>query len=260
MTPRPVGRGLPLPYVAAHRGASRLAPENTLAAFSEALERGATGIELDVHLSADGRAVVVHDDLLDRTTDGHGPVSRLSFAQLNELDAGSWFSAQFSGQRVPLLDEVFQLAAGRAVLHVELKGPAVGALAAEVISLARRSGASDRVVIMSFDLNAVLAASRLARDIPVLAIIGEPLPDPVGFVEATGLSGLNQAVERWSLPTVKAFHDRGWLVHGSLVNDVDVVDRFFALGGDMVDSDVPGLFPVDRYRAAGRLRAGRPLL
>jgi glycerophosphoryl diester phosphodiesterase len=259
MSPDSLGDKLPLPYVAAHRGASRLAPENTLTAFSAALDRGALAIELDVHLSADGRAVVIHDDLVDRTTDGQGQVSRTSYAELKRLDAGSWWSAQFSGERLPLLDEVFEMAQGRAVLHVELKGPGVDILAAQVVDLARRFGASHQIVVMSFDLDAVLAARRHAPDIPAIAILGETLPNPVGFVEATGLSGLNQAVQRWVPSTVQEFHKRGWLVHGSLVNDQDEVDRFFALGGDMVDSDSPDCWPGERYRAA-RLLMRRPVL
>lgn len=259
MAPRSLGHGLPLPYVAAHRGASRLAPENTIAAFSAALDQGALGIELDVHLSADGRAVVVHDYFLDRTTDGEGPVFRMNSVELKKLDAGSWWSEEFSGERLPLLDEVFELARGRAVVHVELKGLGGDALVAEVVRLARGIGVTDHVVLMSFQLDAVLAARRLAPEIPALAVVGEGLPDPVGFVAATGLSGLNQAVKRWSPSTVQAFHERGWLVHGSLVNDSEEVARFLALGGDMVDSDLTDCLPGDHYEAA-RLLARRAVL
>ena len=246
MAPPGFGHQLPLPYVAAHRGARRLAPENTLAAFSAAIDSGALGIELDVHLSADGRVVVIHDDLLDRTTDGQGPVSEVSYDDLRKLDAGSWWSAEFSGERLPLLEEVFELAQSQTVLHVELKGQAVDTLAAEVVNLARRFSASQRVLAMSFNLEAVLAVRRLAADIPALPIVGKALPDPVAFVEEMGLSGLNQAVGRWGPSAVGEFHERGWLVHGSLVNSREEVAGFFARGGDMVDSDEPGCFREDR--------------
>jgi len=235
----------PVPYAAAHRGASRLAPENTLAAFRAALAHGATAIELDVHLSGDGRPVVIHDDLVDRTTDGTGPVSGLNGTEVKQLDAGSWWSADFKGEPVPFLDEVLALTEGRAVLHVELKGASGRALAGDVVRLARRLGAAERVVVMSFDLDAVLAARDAGPEFTVLPIISEPLEDQLGFAVATGVSGLNQAVGRWDRATVRRFHDRGLLAHGSLVNDVQELDDFFSRGGDVVDSD-----SVDCFGAA----------
>ena len=84
--------------VLAHRGYSAKAPENTMAAFELALAVGADGIELDVHMTRDGEIVVIHDDTLDRTTNGKGPVSDQTMAELRELDAGSWFSPEFAGE------------------------------------------------------------------------------------------------------------------------------------------------------------------
>jgi glycerophosphoryl diester phosphodiesterase len=228
--------------VAAHRGASRFAPENTLAAFSAALDRGALAIELDVHLSLDGRVVVIHDDYVDRTTEGTGPVSRLAYDDLQRLDAGSWWSARFAGERVPLLEEVIELTQGKAVLHVELKGPVAEVLAPEVVTIVRRLGASHRVVVMTFDLGAALAAREAAPELAVLATVGGTLEDQLSFVQATGLAGLNQAVTRWAPSTVHKFHEWGLLVHGSLVNDRQELERFFSLGGDMADSDLPACF------------------
>src|SRR5690348_16428729 len=99
---------LPHPIVFAHRGASAYAPENTLAAFELALEQGAAAIEFDVKLSADGHIVVIHDRTVERTSDGSGRVNRLPLAALQKLDAGSWFSAEFRGAKIPTLDEVFE--------------------------------------------------------------------------------------------------------------------------------------------------------
>src|SRR5512134_3880205 len=90
----------------AHRGARKQAPENTLPAFRRAAQLGADGLELDVHLSADGIPVVIHDSRVDQTTDGTGAVSGKSLSELRELDAGVWFSPQFAGTRIPTLIEV----------------------------------------------------------------------------------------------------------------------------------------------------------
>src|SRR5580658_7344129 len=94
------------PPVIAHRGASAQAPENTMAAFRLATESGAKWVEFDVHLTQDGVPVIMHDDTLDRTTDGKGKIADASWADVQKLDAGSWFDKRFKGERVPHLDEV----------------------------------------------------------------------------------------------------------------------------------------------------------
>ena len=106
--------GLRAPLILGHRGASAIAPENTLAAFSQALSDGADGIEFDVRLSRDGVPVVIHDGTLNRTGSISGTVRDLTAAQLSEVDVGSWFSKRtgsqtFAGERIPTLSQVFAL-------------------------------------------------------------------------------------------------------------------------------------------------------
>ncbi len=110
--------------IVAHRGASGNAPENTLAAIRKALEVGAVIIEIDVQISADGHIVVIHDHTLERTTNGHGETCTFTVEKLRRLDAGSWFSPEFKGERIPLLHEVFDLLKGRACINIEIKPPA----------------------------------------------------------------------------------------------------------------------------------------
>jgi glycerophosphoryl diester phosphodiesterase len=151
----------PCPVVFAHRGASARAPENTLAAFELALAQGAHGIELDAKLSADGEAVVIHDTTIDRTTGKTGRVSRLTLAALRELDAGSFFSDDFSGEKIPTLAEVFATVGRRAFINVELTNystPRDG-LAEVVCELVKRFGLEDRILFSSF-LPANLARTR----------------------------------------------------------------------------------------------------
>ncbi len=92
--------------VIAHRGASSYAPENTLAAFDLAIQMGVSHIELDVHFTRDGHVVVIHDETVDRTTNGSGPVTSHALAALQGLDAGSWFGGKFAGQRIPTFEEI----------------------------------------------------------------------------------------------------------------------------------------------------------
>lgn len=98
-----------IPPVIAHRGASKLAPENTLAAFRKAKVYGTNWVEFDVMLTKCGEAVVIHDETVDRTTNGSGRVAELTYAEIKTLDAGSWFSPNFAGERIPTLKEVILL-------------------------------------------------------------------------------------------------------------------------------------------------------
>lgn len=110
--------------IMAHRGSRINRPENTLAAFEEAVRVGADGIELDVHLSKDGQVVVIHDETLDRTTDGAGFVHEWTLADLQQLDAGSWFDPAFADQKIPALAEVLDLLESlgfQGRLNIELK-------------------------------------------------------------------------------------------------------------------------------------------
>jgi glycerophosphoryl diester phosphodiesterase len=124
----------------AHRGASAYEPENTLRAFERAIEMGATMLELDVHLSRDGRVVVIHDPDLARTTDGEGHVADLPLAEIRRFDAGL-------GERVPILEEVIELVRGRAQLYVELKGQRTPA---PVVDALRRTTFLDGAILGSF--------------------------------------------------------------------------------------------------------------
>ena len=108
------------PIIIGHRGASAYAPENTLAAFNLALDQGADAVELDAKLSLDGEIVVIYDPTLERTTDSKGLVNSKTFAELKKLDAGSYFSSQFRGEKIPALREVFEAVGGKIIINVEL--------------------------------------------------------------------------------------------------------------------------------------------
>ena len=153
----------------AHRGASLLAPENTMAAFNLAVEVGAHAIELDAKLSKDGEVVVVHDSILDRTTDGTGTVRSHTAMEIKALDAGSHFGESFSGERIPVLAEVFDSLAGKILINVELTNYAApfDRLPEKVISLIVNSGIENDVLISSFNPVALIRSKRIAPDIPI---------------------------------------------------------------------------------------------
>ena len=162
----------------AHRGASYHAPENTLSAFQLARDMGADGIELDVQLSHDGTAVVIHDATVDRTTDGFGAVADLTLAELKELDAGSWVSSDFAGERIPTLTEVFEAVGQDLLLNLELKVMVSEPTGLEevVVSLIAHYGMEGRVLISSFNPLALQRVRRAHPHIPLALLYGASLP------------------------------------------------------------------------------------
>lgn len=141
--------------VTAHRGFSGDAPENTLAAFKKAMEVGSDMIELDVRFSKDGQIVVMHDDTLDRTTNGRGKVSDYTLKELKQFDAGSWFAPQFSGEHIPTLVEVLELAKGKIRVNIEIKDESLGRykitdLAGRALQEVKKAGMEDQVIYVSF--------------------------------------------------------------------------------------------------------------
>jgi len=148
---------LPTPLFIAHRGYSASYPENTLAAFNGAIDAGAHMIELDVCLSKDRHLVVIHDETVDRTTNGTGAVRALTLDQLGRLDAGSWFDPRFNTERLPTLARVLDAAKGHLLVNIEIKpeafekeGPA-DAVERQVLNLVREKNMLDEVLVSSFE-------------------------------------------------------------------------------------------------------------
>jgi len=230
----------------AHRGASALAPENTPAAFRAALRAGVDLIEMDLRLSRDGEVVVFHDRLLDRTTDGTGPVGERTLAELKKLDAGSWFSPDFSGERIPVLGEVLKLAgpAGGG-LYLELKidrgeEKTRGDLVARTGEILRNNPFPGRLLLASFDLPAVRMARGLLPAVRTGLIFRE---EAVWHrLEAGNLSGVDILAARWNIVTasrVEAGHRAGKEVWAWTVDRPEELGWLRAAGVDAVASNNP---------------------
>ncbi|MEV7522348.1 glycerophosphodiester phosphodiesterase [Streptomyces sp. NPDC091371] len=173
--------------VVAHRGASHEHPEHTMAAYRQAVADGADALECDVRLTADRKLVCVHDRRVERTSDGRGVVSEMTYEELAALDFGSWKGAEHAGARVLLFEDLLKeaLAAPRPVgLAVETKHPtrAGGRLEAELVRMLREyglaDGASGRVEVMSFSRNALTRMNRLAPGLPAVYLIERTVRPP----------------------------------------------------------------------------------
>lgn len=170
------------PVRIAHRGASGegLAPENTLAAFEMAIQIGVDAVEVDVHATRDNRVIVIHDATLDRTTDRFGVIRDLTYDEIKEADAGSWFGAEFKGERVPELEEVLDLARHRALLLIEIKADF---LAEKVLQTVVEKDAVSQVVIQSFNQQTIRRIKLLEPSIPTALLMGN-LPTTPSRVRA----------------------------------------------------------------------------
>ncbi len=158
----------PTPIVLAHRGDLAHAPENTLPSFQQALQKGADGVELDAKLTADGHVIVIHDATVDRTTNGKGRVASLALDAIRQLDAGIWFNEKFSGAKVPLLEEVFELVGRDKLINIELTNystPRDG-LVLKVCELIKKHNIHKQIIFSSFFPSNLKIAAQTLPEIP----------------------------------------------------------------------------------------------
>lgn len=224
--------------VIAHRGASSYAPENTIAAFDLAVEMGARHLELDVHTTSDGHVVVIHDDAVDRTTNGSGPVASHSLAALARLDAGSWFQGSFAGARIPTFSDVLERYKGRAHLHTEIKGRSHG-LTQRTVDLIRRHGMTDQATITSFQRVRLEETRAYARELPAGWLIPEATDAVVKEARAMGLSQLCPKASTVTPALVERLHAEGFVVRAWGVATEDLMRQVVQAGADGMTVNFP---------------------
>jgi glycerophosphoryl diester phosphodiesterase len=230
----------------AHRGASAMAPANTMASFEKALDLGADGIELDVHLSADGIPVVIHDSSVDATTDGSGRVSEMVLAQLKELDAGSYFGAAFAGERIPTLEQVLDTFGRRILLNIELKSlsPRDNGLERAVVPMVERHGLGHRVLFSSFNPFSLRRAKKLAAHIPVGLLYSPDLPLPLRRAWLAPLAPHEARHPEHTMVDARFMAwagRRGYRVNAWTVDDPDEIRRLIRLGVHGIITNSPNV-------------------
>ncbi len=237
---------LPQPILFAHRGASAHAPENTLAAFELALAQGADGIELDVKLSADGHVVVIHDPTIDRTTGAHGRVKDLSLAELRGLNAGSFYSANFSTEKIPMLEEVFEALGKKIFINVELTNYNTPRdhLVESVCMLVKKFNVQKHVMFSSFYASNLSKARSYLPEVPcgLLAFNGLLGAWARSFGFAFGkYAALHPYLKDVTPQQVQRVHRLKGRVHVWTVNAEEDMRRLFGWGVDAIFTDDPQL-------------------
>jgi glycerophosphoryl diester phosphodiesterase len=238
----------PYPRLAAHRGAGKLAPENTLAAFRLGHAHGYRMAELDAKLSADGVAFLLHDPTLDRTTGGTGRADALSWRELAQLDAGAWHSAQYAGEPLPTLATIARWSRANGVaLNIEIKPtPGRERETGAAIALDCKSlwASADVLPLLSSFAEAALAAAReVAPDMP-RAYLTDQLPDDwLEHVRRTGCVAVDIKHKLLSRERVAEFHAGGLRVCAWTVNDPARAADLLAWGVDTVITDAVDVIP-----------------
>lgn len=247
--PRPAAAGT---EVVAHRGASADAPENTLAAVDEAVRQDADTVEIDVQRTADGQLVLLHDATLTRTTDVEevfperalAPVGTFTLAELKQLDAGSWFAAEFAGERIPTFGEFLEHTGDRAGMLIELKSPATypgieKEVAAELGPPHR--GTSARVV-QSFDHASMRRFAEEAPDVPTGWLFGtRPTDAQLDDARAARVQQVNPSFRDTDAALVESVRERGMQTGVYTVNEEADMRRMIGIGVDRIITDRPGV-------------------
>ena len=240
----------PVIKVIAHRGGSDLAPENTLAAFQNAIDLGVDMIEIDVEQTSDSIVVVIHDEKVDRTTNGTGWVDSLSFAYVKTLDAGSWFDKKFKNERIPSLEEVLQFVDGRVILLVEIKAgseryPGIEQRTAEAI---QKYNAHSWTIVQSFNEKAIERVRLLDPGIETYYLLGrnfkqyyqeirnqinQDTPIKPGY---DGIAVHHSMLDSKSVDSIKQF---GLGVFTWTVDEVEAMKKMMDAGVDGIITDAP---------------------
>ncbi len=224
--------------VIAHRGASGLRPENTLAAFRDALAEGADGLELDVRATADGELVVLHDKTVNRTTNGGGNVSKKTAAEVERLDAGSWFRSKFGNEHVPLLRQVLELVNDKTLLDLEIKEkPGNAAFLRRFVDLLHEKACLGRVVITSMNPKVLERLRELDSSLRLGPVVTGPYGKDLFEHDFAALACSQEVVDKRCLERA---HDRGAAVWVWTVNDLSRAAKFAELGVDGIITNYPG--------------------
>ena len=227
----------PLVLNIAHRGASGTSPENTLAAFRAAIAAGAAMCELDVQVTLDHALVVIHDETVDRTTDGQGAVKEMTLAEIKRLDAGVRFSATAPhGEPIPTLDEVFALTAAQCALNIELKS---GEVEKEVVALMRKWKALETSMISSFDWDRLARMRELEVAVRIGVLAEKNVPRMLDAAARLSAYAINPRFDLVTRELCDMAHARGLKVLVWTVDAPELMRLLIGCGVDGIMTNYP---------------------
>ncbi len=234
--------------VIAHRGGSNLAPENTVSAFQNAIDLGVDMIEIDVEQTSDAVVVVLHDDNVDRTTNGTGRIDSLSYDYVKNLDAGSWYSDKYKGEHISTLEEVLQLIDGQVILLIEIKSGSerYPGIEKRTVDLVHRHKADSWVIIQSFNKKAIDRVKTMDSSLRTYYLLGGSFNN--FYKEAMtsssfdfGHEGVGVHHKYLNEENINGLKKLGVKIFAWTVDDPSNMDKFLKLGIDGIITDSPDI-------------------
>lgn len=226
----------------AHRGSSGTKPENTLAAFRDAANLNIYGVELDVHLTKDGKIVVIHDESIDRTSNGTGYIKDMTLSELRAFDYGSWFSPDFAGEKIPTLEEVLEIFKNTSHhVNIELKSdvfPYEG-LGHKVLHVIESLQLAERVVVSSFDHEAIREFKKSAAHIEVALLSMEVLVDIYDYARFIPADAIHISLPAALRKMAKEALVKGAILRVFTVNEVEHALAVNNVGIHAIFTDYP---------------------
>jgi glycerophosphoryl diester phosphodiesterase len=223
------------PKIIGHRGVPHLRPENTMVSFKTAVELGADGLETDVQMTRDGELVLIHDETLERTTDGKGLVCTHTLAQLKALDAGGHFDPVYKGEKIPTLREFLEFVAGRDLLiNIEIKSGVVlyPGIEAKLIAMLQEFGLTQNVIISSFNHYALVTCKEIDRSIKTGILYMAGLYNPWDYARTVGADALHPLFYSVRPETIGGMKAGGFIVNPWTVDSPGDMKNMLALGVD----------------------------
>ena len=239
--------------VISHRGANKVAPQNTIPAFEKSLEIGCDGFETDIHLTADGYPVICHNYTIDETSNGKGKVSEMTLEELRSYDFGSYFNEEFAGTTLPTLDEFLDVSAKGdiEIMNIEIKEPLDGNLeiVAKTIETVKAKGLFDKLLISSFDKNVLIECKRIDPNCKTGFLYAPNKPifysDMLfGYVKFAKKIKADYLHPHFSVVTrsfVKNLHKNNIKVNVWTVNNPEIASRLIRYGVDGLITDLPAM-------------------
>lgn len=241
------------PIIIAHRGGAKLAPENTLVSFKNAIAIGVDMIEIDVHFSKDSEIIVIHDESLDRTTNGTGEVKDLTLDEIKKYDAGSWFSEDYKNEKVPTLTEVLQTINAQCKLLIEIKDgdERYPGLEKKIVETIKEHNAEEWVVVQSFNKNSILRIKEFYPDLITYYLLGKGGFNDF-YTEVSDQISKGKSIEKkfdgiapnhkvLDKNKVDLLHKTGFGIFTYTVNDKEDMQKVIELGVDGIITDSPDI-------------------
>jgi len=229
------------PLIIGHRGAMGTAPENTAVSFEKAINKGADGVEFDVHMTRDARLVVIHDERIDRTSDGSGLVKDLTLKELKQYDFGSHFDSAFAGQKILTLEEALEITLKCDVINIEIKnGPIFyEGIEEKVLKVVKDFDVERKVIISSFNHYTIHKIAKLAPDIMRGVLYMEGLFQPWEYAKTVGANAVHPYYLSIIPDEIRRCHENGIAVNVFGTNDDYFFEMFIKAGVDIIITDFP---------------------